>query len=284
MLYPRVSRRPSVRRRLTVLPVKLTIIIPAFNEAAYLGATLDSIEDAAAHLRAGSDAETDVIVVDNNSTDETAPIARSKGATVVHEPVQGIARARNTGVRHAEGDVLVFVDADVTAPPTLLDAIHAAMTDPACAGGGVDVEYRPQRLAVRLHLRAWRLLGPADGNGPRPHAVLPQVGLRTSRGLRRAGHGSARTSTSIGASSGPSRGPVARSRFIRNPRVRPSCRRFDTWPVWKVQIWTNPLFIALFRRLGRVVHDAPYRRGGPAQPGTARQETPPCVNHVPAHL
>ena len=37
-------------------------------------------------------------------------------------------------------------------------------------------------------------------------------------------------------------------RFIRSPRVRPSCRRFDKWPVWRVLIWTNPLFIALFRR------------------------------------
>ena len=62
-----------------MLPVKFTIIIPAFNEAAYLGATLDSIEDAATHLRADCDAETDVIVVDNNSRDETAAIARSKG-------------------------------------------------------------------------------------------------------------------------------------------------------------------------------------------------------------
>ena len=37
-------------------------------------------------------------------------------------------------------------------------------------------------------------------------------------------------------------------RFIRSPRVQPSCRRFDKWPVWRVLIWTNPLFIALFRR------------------------------------
>ena len=37
-------------------------------------------------------------------------------------------------------------------------------------------------------------------------------------------------------------------RFIRNPPVQPSCRRFDRWPVWRVLIWTNPLFIALFRR------------------------------------
>ena len=230
-----------------MLPVKFTIIIPAFNEAAYLGATLDSIEDAAAHLRAGSDAETDVIVVDNNSTDETAPIARSKGATVVHEPVQGIARARNTGARHAEGDVLVFVDADVTAPPTLLDAIHAAMSDPACVGGGVDVEYRPQRLAVRLHLRAWRVLGRLMGmvQGATQFcrkSVFEQVGGYDEQawiGEDVDFYWSLKRSV---------KGTDGTVRFLRNPRVRPSCRRFDKWPVWKVLIWTNPLFIALFRR------------------------------------
>ena len=58
--------------------MKLSIIIPAFNEAAYLGAALDSLEAAAAHLRAHSGAEVEVIVVDNNSTDDTAAIARSK--------------------------------------------------------------------------------------------------------------------------------------------------------------------------------------------------------------
>ena len=39
--------------------------------------------------------------------------------------------------------------------------------------------------------------------------------------------------------------------FIQCPRVRPSCRRFDKWPIWKVLVWTNPLFIALFRRRKR---------------------------------
>ena len=97
--------------------MKLTIIVPAFNEEAYLPSTLDSIQAAATHLRGRSDVETDIIVVDNNSEDETAAVARSKGATVVHEPVQGIARARNAGAGHADGDSLVFVDADVVLPP-----------------------------------------------------------------------------------------------------------------------------------------------------------------------
>ena len=37
-------------------------------------------------------------------------------------------------------------------------------------------------------------------------------------------------------------------RFLCEPRARPSCRRFDRWPVWKIPVWTNPVFIGLFRR------------------------------------
>ena len=152
-----------------------------------MASTLDSAQASAAHLRARSDVAIDTIVVDNKSNDETAAVARSKGATVVYKPVQGIAQARNTGARHAEGDVLVFVDADVFMPHTLLDAVHAAMSDPTCVGGAVDVEYRPRRMSIRVYLSAWRLLGNLHGDGPRRHSVLPQVSLRTGRGLRREG-------------------------------------------------------------------------------------------------
>lgn len=82
---------------------------------------------------------------------------------MVHEPVQGIARARNTGARHAAGDVLVFIDADVALPPTLLHTIHKTMSEPSCIGGSVDVDYQPRRLAVRLYLCAWRILGCLTG-------------------------------------------------------------------------------------------------------------------------
>ena len=97
--YPALSPQPSA---------KLTIIVPAFNEEAYLPSTLDSIHAAAAQLRSHSSVDIDTIVVDNNSRDQTAAVARGRGARVVREPVQGIARARNAGARHAEGDVLVF--------------------------------------------------------------------------------------------------------------------------------------------------------------------------------
>ena len=49
--------------------MNLTVTVPAFNESAYLPATLDTLETAAEHLRAHSGAEVDIVVVDNNSTD-----------------------------------------------------------------------------------------------------------------------------------------------------------------------------------------------------------------------
>ena len=230
--------------------MKLTIIVPAFNEQAYIGPTLDSIQVAVRRLQARSGVDVETIVVDNNSTDGTAVAARAKGATVVHEPVQGIARARNTGARHAHGDVLVFVDADVNMPYTLLDVIHEAMSDPACVGGGVDVDYRPKRLSMRFYLRAWGLLGRLSGmaQGATQFCrknVFEQVGGYDEKAwigedvdfywsLKRYAK---RTNSSV--------------RFILHPRVRPSSRRFDKWPLWKILVWTNPLFISLFRRRKR---------------------------------
>src|SRR2546427_11185726 len=54
----------------------------------------------------------ELIVCDNNSDDRTAQIARAAGARGVFEPVNQIARARNTGAAHAAGDCLIFIDAD----------------------------------------------------------------------------------------------------------------------------------------------------------------------------
>lgn len=91
--------------------MRVSIVIPAFNEEKLLGATLQAVNAArAAFTDAGWESE--VVVCDNNSTDRTGEIARAAGATVVFEPVNQIARARNTGAAAATGDWLVFVDAD----------------------------------------------------------------------------------------------------------------------------------------------------------------------------
>jgi glycosyltransferase involved in cell wall biosynthesis len=97
----------------------LSIVIPAFNEERLIGQCLQSISTSlAANYKPGFTSET--IVVDNNSTDNTAELARQAGARVVFEPVNQIGRARNTGAAQAAGDWLLFIDADSLLNPGLL--------------------------------------------------------------------------------------------------------------------------------------------------------------------
>ena len=89
----------------------ISIIIPAFNEERLLGETLRRVNAVrAAFSQRGWESE--LIVCDNNSTDATAELARAAGASVVFEPVNQIARARNSGAAAALGQWFVFIDAD----------------------------------------------------------------------------------------------------------------------------------------------------------------------------
>jgi glycosyltransferase involved in cell wall biosynthesis len=80
---------------------RVTVILPALNEAAALPTALASFPP-----------EADLLVVDNDSTDQTAAVAAAHGAQVVHEPRRGFGAACWTGVQAATGEVLVFADAD----------------------------------------------------------------------------------------------------------------------------------------------------------------------------
>ncbi|MDE2367126.1 MAG: glycosyltransferase [Betaproteobacteria bacterium] len=97
----------------------LSIVIPAFNEERLIGQCLQSISTSLAeNYKPGFTSE--IIVVDNNSTDGTAVLARQAGARVVFEPVNQIGRARNAGAAQATGDWLLFIDADSLLSPGLL--------------------------------------------------------------------------------------------------------------------------------------------------------------------
>ena len=106
--------------------MKISLVIPAFNEERLLGATLERIN--AARVVFGAAAwDSELIVCDNNSTDRTAEIARDGGALVVHEPVNQIDRARNRGAAAATGDWLLFIDADSLPSPELFTDLVAAI-------------------------------------------------------------------------------------------------------------------------------------------------------------
>ena len=87
--------------------ILISIIIPVYNGSKYLHRCLDA-------LARSSYRSFEIIVVDDNSTDNSAEIGQQKGATVLHMPRRsGPAAARNYGAQKARGDILFFVDADV---------------------------------------------------------------------------------------------------------------------------------------------------------------------------
>ena len=105
----------------------LSIILPAKNEAAAIGATVEKIHAQLAQMRLETDAE--VLVVNDGSTDNTAAVAEAAGARVVHHPYsKGNGAAIKTGARAAQGEMLVFMDADGQHDPadipSLLDKLN----------------------------------------------------------------------------------------------------------------------------------------------------------------
>ena len=137
--------------------MKISVVVPAFNEERLLPATLASVRAAMqAFDEAGWDSE--LIVCDNNSTDRTAEIAAAAGARVVFEPLNQIARARNTGAAQAGGDWLVFVDADSWPSAELFRDVVLAIGDPRCMAGGATVRADADHRVVRAIVGWWNLI------------------------------------------------------------------------------------------------------------------------------
>jgi len=122
----------------------ISIVIPAYNEAAHLPATLASVRQAFA--QAAPDQSYEVVVCDNHSTDPTRQVAESLGARVVFEPHNQIARARNTGARAAKGEWLLFLDADTHLPPSLLEEMTRGISSGRFHAGGAPVRFDTARL------------------------------------------------------------------------------------------------------------------------------------------
>ncbi len=119
--------------------MKISVVVPAFNEEKLLPATLRSIRAAAASFDARG-WTWEIVVCDNNSTDRTAEVARGEGATVVFEPVNQIGRARNAGAAGAMCDWLIFVDADSQPSPELFADVAVEIQRGNRIAGGSTVK------------------------------------------------------------------------------------------------------------------------------------------------
>jgi glycosyltransferase involved in cell wall biosynthesis len=133
--------------------VQITVIVCTYNRANSLGKTLTSL---VAQTLPGS-LEWEIIVVDNNSNDETPQIVESfqrkypARFRYLLEKTQGVSSARNAGIRDARGDIVAFIDDDETAAPGWLENLtkHLHSGEWAGAGGRVVPEWsfaRPRWL------------------------------------------------------------------------------------------------------------------------------------------
>ena len=137
-----------------MVDVRLSVVVPAHDEAEELPATLAGLH--AGLLATGVGYE--IIVVDNASTDETARVAVEAGARVVYEPYRQISRARNTGAAEARGEWLLFVDADTWPSRALLETALRLLDEGGCGGGAiVAMDALPNRV-YRWGLVAWNRL------------------------------------------------------------------------------------------------------------------------------
>lgn len=128
--------------------MKVSFLIPAYNEAATIGEVLDRI--------AALDLDAQVIVVDDGSRDETAAIAEAKGAQVVRQANAGKGAALRTAIAYVEGDIAVIQDADMEYDPAEVPALIRPIAD-----GFADVVYGSRLRgggAQRAYL-FWHLVG-----------------------------------------------------------------------------------------------------------------------------
>jgi glycosyltransferase involved in cell wall biosynthesis len=100
--------------------MRITLIIPALNEAACIAPLLAELPAGLVH---------ELLVVDNGSTDDTAGAARGAGAQVIIEPRRGYGYACAAGVAAASGDLLAFMDGDGSFVPGELATLLAPLLD-----------------------------------------------------------------------------------------------------------------------------------------------------------
>jgi glycosyltransferase involved in cell wall biosynthesis len=127
------------------MTASVSVVIPVLNGEATIGELL-------AALRAQRDvpSATEVIVVDNGSTDATREIVRDVGVKLLEEPVPGPSAARNCGLRDTHADIVAYLDADTLPTRRWLTELVAPFAAPTVRiVAGRTLTYRPRTGAER---------------------------------------------------------------------------------------------------------------------------------------
>lgn len=221
--------------------MKLSVIIPAYNEEQCLPITLERIGNALSI--AGCTSE--IIVVNNDSQDRTKQVAEAFGARVVSEKEHNISTVRNTGAEHSAGDVLIFIDADTLVSEALFQKIATAMEEEKCLGGAVAVQWGElERKWMRLYLLGGSFWTSVFNMKQGAAQFCSRFVFEKLEGYDQ--------SIFMGEDvefywrlSKFARLNQGHLYFIEHPKVITSARRFDMMSLGKTLLLTNPIFIRL---------------------------------------
>jgi glycosyltransferase involved in cell wall biosynthesis len=123
-----------------------SVIIPTLHEEKTIEKTLSSICEAGK----ASKCRVEAIVVDGASKDRTVEIAERYADKILLLEDRGVAKARNLGAKHARGDILAFLDADVVVPRNFFDELYTRFVSNGLSGAGCRVmpheEVSPSRF------------------------------------------------------------------------------------------------------------------------------------------
>ena len=253
-----------------------SIVIPAYNEEAFLPATLDAVRRAEAQL--GEPVE--IIVADNLSTDLTRQVALSFGAKAVAVTTKCISAVRNQGAAAATGKYLVFQDADNRMTPDVLVEIKREMDTGRHVGGGlVNARYDRKSLGLSMIHGLVKLSVAVTGVSMFLLYTTPAhfraVGGFDERLLATEDHNFALRLKAYGKSLG------LRYLNLRRGEIVLSSRKFDEYGDWAVFRSPGVFLKACFNNR-QAAYELWYkpRREGSAATG---QPCPPPSDHIQGH-
>jgi len=187
------SNRPmpsdTLAQQADSLPL-MSIIIPVYNGAHIIGPLLDSIQQLDYPPN-----RYEVLVVDNNSTDDLESVVAPYPVKLSHErDVQGSYAARNQGIKQARGEILVFTDADCRVHPQWLRCLQAAFVDAAIGGAAGTIQgvepagsWVEEVLNRRHHMSSVDRRHSSNGSSPKLKRSFKRPTRRLPRLLRRLG-------------------------------------------------------------------------------------------------
>ncbi|MBR6967245.1 MAG: glycosyltransferase [Ruminococcus sp.] len=127
--------------------VKVSVIVPAHNEEKYVVRCIESVKAAAARVSCG----VETIVVCNRCTDRTAELAEANGARVVTDGSRCIATVRNTGIKAAQGKVIITIDCDNRMTEGTIREVLGMLNSGKYIGGGAPIRFERYSFPLWLN-------------------------------------------------------------------------------------------------------------------------------------